>query len=127
MDRQWAIAAFGALSQETRLEAFRLLILSASRGMAAGAIARALDIPHNTMSSHLATLVHAGLVTSRREGRSIIYSINADGTRALLSFLMEDCCRGRPEACAPALDTVLPGCCVPPTDTEERSHETAAC
>lgn len=111
VDMNSAIKAFGALSQETRLEAFRLLVQSGSEGMAAGNIARALDIPHNTMSSHLAILVNAGLVTSQREGRSIIYSIDLEGTRTLLSFLMEDCCQGRPEICAPVLDSVLPGCC----------------
>jgi len=111
MDTNSAIKAFGALSQETRLETFRLLVQSGSEGMAAGDIARALDTPHNTMSSHLAILVNAGLVTSQREGRSIIYSIDLGGTREVLSFLMEDCCQGRPEICAPVLDTVLPGCC----------------
>lgn len=110
MDTYLAIKAFGALSQETRLEAFRLLVRSGSEGMAAGNIARALDIPHNTMSSHLAILVNAGLVASHRDGRSIIYSIDLEGTRAVLSFLMEDCCQGRPEICAPILDTALPGC-----------------
>jgi DNA-binding transcriptional ArsR family regulator len=79
--------------------------------MAAGEIARALDIPHNTMSSHLSILANAGLIDSRRDGRSIIYSVNFDGTRDLLSFLVEDCCQGRPEVCAPLLDSVLPGCC----------------
>ncbi|RME98768.1 MAG: transcriptional regulator [Alphaproteobacteria bacterium] len=111
MDTNAATKAFGALSQETRLEAFRLLVQSGSEGMAAGEVARALDTPHNTMSSHLAILVNAGLVTSRREGRSIIYSIDFDGTRNVLSFLMEDCCQGRPDICAPILDTVLPRCC----------------
>lgn len=80
--------------------------------MSAGDIARSLEIPHNTMSSHLAILVNAGLLTSRRESRSVIYSIDFDGTRALLAFLMEDCCQGRPEVCSPLLDSVLPECCV---------------
>ena len=113
MDKSDAIKAFGALSQETRLEAFRLLVRCGAEGLAAGAIARALDIPHNTMSSHLAILANAGLVASRREGRSIVYRIDFEGTRVLLSFLMEDCCKGRPEVCAPLLDSVLPGCCFP--------------
>ena len=113
MEMNEALRAFGALSQETRLETFRLLVRSGADGMAAGDIARALDIPHNTMSSHLAILAHAGLVRSRRESRSVIYSIDFDGTRALLAFLMEDCCQGRPEICAPALESVLAGCCAP--------------
>ena len=111
MDTIEATKALGALSQESRLEAFRLLVRSSIDGMAAGEIARELDIPHNTMSSHLSILVNAGLVNSRREGRSIIYSIDFDGTRELLSFLMEDCCQGRPEVCSSLLESVLPGCC----------------
>ena len=113
MDTIGAIQALGALSQESRLKAFRLLIRSGDDGMAAGSIARALEIPHNTLSTHLTILVNAGLVKSRRESRSIIYSIDFDGTRGLLSFLMEDCCQGRPEVCAPVLESVLPGCCNP--------------
>ena len=113
MDITSASRALGALSQESRLKAFRLLVQIGSDGIAAGKIAEALAIPHNTMSSHLATLVNAGLAVSRRESRSIIYSIDFDGTRELLSFLVEDCCQGRPEACLPALESVLPGCCAP--------------
>ena len=111
MDVSSTVKALGALSQISRLEAFRLLVRSGSTGMAAGEIARALKVPHNTMSSHLSVLVNAGLIGSRRESRSIIYSIDFAGTRDLLSFLMEDCCRGRPELCAPVLDNVLSGCC----------------
>ena len=113
MDISTASKALAALSQETRLNAFRLLVRAGSDGIAAGKIAEALDIPHNTMSSHLSTLVNAGLVTSKRESRSIIYSIDFDGTRALLSFLMEDCCQGTPEVCLPVLESLLPGCCAP--------------
>jgi len=111
MDVSITLKALGALAQESRLEAFRLLVRSGAEGMAAGEIARALKVPHNTMSSHLSILVNAGLIGSRRESRSIIYSIDFSGTRDLLSFLMEDCCRGRPELCAPVLDSVLSGCC----------------
>jgi len=110
MDVSSTVKALGALSQASRLKAFRLLVRSGSAGMAAGEIARALNIPHNTMSSHLSILVNAGLIGSRRESRSIIYSIDFDGTRELLAFLMEDCCQGRPELCAPVLDSVLSGC-----------------
>jgi DNA-binding transcriptional ArsR family regulator len=110
MDVSSTVKALGALSQASRLKAFRLLVRSGSAGMAAGEIARALKIPHNTMSSHLSILVNAGLIGSRRESRSIIYSIDFAGTRDLLSFLMEDCCQGRPELCAPVLDSVLSDC-----------------
>jgi ArsR family transcriptional regulator, arsenate/arsenite/antimonite-responsive transcriptional repressor len=111
MDISTATKTLSALSQPTRLEAFRLLVRCGSEGLPAGEIARALDIPHNTMSSHLTILVNAGIITSRRKGRSIIYSIDFEGTRELLSFLMEDCCQGRPEVCRQVLDSVLPGCC----------------
>ena len=108
----------GALSQESRLKAFRLLVRSGSEGIAAGKIAENLDIPHNTMSTHLSTLVNAGLVNSKRESRSIIYSIDFAGTRELLAFLVEDCCQGNPEVCLPVIESLLPGCCPRPTSTE---------
>ena len=126
MDISTTVKALGALSQESRLEAFRLLVRSGSEGMAAGEIARRLRIPHNTMSSHLSILANAGLIGSRREGRSIIYSIDFTGTRELLSFLMEDCCQGRPELCAPVLDSLLPGCCAT-TNTTGENHEKTSC
>jgi DNA-binding transcriptional ArsR family regulator len=113
MDIIATVKSLGALAQESRLAAFRLLVRRGDEGMAAGEIARALSIPHNTMSSHLAILANAGLINSRRESRSIIYSIDFDGTRELLSFLMQDCCQGQPEICAPVLKSVLPGCCTP--------------
>jgi ArsR family transcriptional regulator, arsenate/arsenite/antimonite-responsive transcriptional repressor len=111
MDANTATRAFGALAQDSRLEAFRLLVRAGEEGLPAGEIARALSIPHNTLSSHLSILANAGLVTSRRDGRSIIYRIDFDGTRALLAFLMEDCCQGRPDICAPLLACVLPEGC----------------
>ena len=111
MEINTAIQALAALSQESRLKTFRLLVRSGSNGMAAGEIARKLDIPHNTLSSHLAILVNADLIQSRRESRSIIYCINLDGTRALLSFLMEDCCGGSPDLCLPVLNSLMPECC----------------
>ncbi len=111
MDILSATNALGALSQETRLGVFRLLVRNGPEGLPAGDIARALSIPHNTLSTHLAILTRAGLACSRREGRSIIYSVDFEGTRDLLSFLMEDCCQGHPDVCGPLLDNVLPGCC----------------
>jgi DNA-binding transcriptional ArsR family regulator len=111
MDISTTVKALGALAQESRLNAFRLLVQRGPEGLAAGEIARQLDVPHNTLSSHLAILSNAGLLTSHREGRSIIYRIDFDGTRALLSFLMEDCCQGQTELCSPLLDSLLPSCC----------------
>ncbi|MEE4301664.1 MAG: metalloregulator ArsR/SmtB family transcription factor [Pseudomonadales bacterium] len=120
MDTTIATRALAALAQEHRLGAFRLLVRAGADGLAAGAIARALGIPHNTLSSHLSALVGAGLVGSRREGRSIIYSVDLPGTRALLAFLLEDCCLGAPETCGLALESVLPDCC-PPSENEVRT------
>ena len=111
MDISNAAKALSALSQESRLKAFRLLVRSGDEGMAAGRIADALEIPHNTLSTHLSTLVNAGLVSSRRESRSIIYSIDFEGTRALFTFLMEDCCQGNHDLCRPLLESLLPRCC----------------
>ena len=94
-----AIAALQSLAQETRLAVFRLLVRQGPRGMAAGDIARALDVPAATMSFHLAHMARGGLINAAREGRSIVYSVNQDGMQRLLAFLMEDCCQGRPEMC----------------------------
>ncbi len=125
MDISTTVKALGALAQESRLNAFRQLVRGGPDGLAAGEIARRLDIPHNTLSSHLAILVNAGLVSSHRQSRSIIYNIDFDGTRALLSFLMEDCCQGRPELCAPVLDSLLPGCCAATNTTGESNEKNA--
>jgi len=122
MDITNTVKALSALAQESRLNAFRLLVRSGPDGLAAGEIARQLSIPHNTLSSHLSILSNAGLITSHRESRSIIYHINFNGTRELLSFLMEDCCRGQPELCSPVLDSLLSGYCAKP-DTIGEHHE----
>lgn len=111
MELNAATDALAALAQESRLAAFRLLVRSGVAGMPAGDIAQALGIPHNTLSTHLAILTRAGLLRSQRDGRSIIYSVDFDGTRALLGFLIEDCCQGAPDVCGMALDSVLPSCC----------------
>lgn len=101
MDMKQAIDALGALAQETRLHVFRLLVTAGPEGLPAGAVAEQLGAPASTLSFHLAYLSRAGLVVSRRESRSIIYSANFDGMRGLLDFLTRDCCSGRPEMCRP--------------------------
>jgi DNA-binding transcriptional ArsR family regulator len=111
-----AVDALAALAQESRLKVFRLLVRQGPAGMAAGDIARALSVPNNTMSSHLAILSRAGLINSRKESRSVIYAVDLQGTRALLSFLLEDCCRGRPEFCAPLIEATLATCCPAPEE-----------
>jgi DNA-binding transcriptional ArsR family regulator len=107
-----AVAALGALAHAGRLDVFRLLVKAGSGGAPAGEIARALGVLPNTLSANLNVLGHAGLVGSRREGRSIIYSANYERMRDLLGFLMEDCCAGSPEICAPVADLART-CCAP--------------
>src|SRR5690554_6991589 len=92
-----ALASFTALSQETRLQAFRLLVRHEPEGLAAGETARQLGVPHNTMSAHLAVLVRAGLAASQRQSRSIIYRANLDHMKETIQFLVRDCCAGHPE------------------------------
>lgn len=96
-----AIEALSALAQESRLNIFRLLARNSSEGVAAGDIASELNIPHNTLSSHLNTLKRSGLLTSKRHGRSIVYKINPNGVQRLLSYLIHDCCDGNPDMCIP--------------------------
>lgn len=102
MEIKQAVAALTALSQESRLGIFRLLVPRGEAGLAVGEIAEELDIPGATLTFHLKELLHAGLVESRREGRSIRYSLKISGMRELLTFLTEDCCEGRPELCGPS-------------------------
>ena len=94
-----ALSALAALGQSTRLATFRLLMQHEPAGLPAGALAEAIGCPPNTLSSHLAILARAGLVRGSRDGRSIIYHADVDGMRALMSFLVTDCCNGRPELC----------------------------
>ncbi len=92
MDIKESITVFDALSQEARLRAFRLLVQAGPDGLSAGAISEELGTPQNTLSFHLSHLSHAGIVSSRREGRSIIYLANVDMMCELIGFLVEDCC-----------------------------------
>lgn len=92
MDIQDALIAFDALSQETRLRAFRMLVEHGSDGAAAGVLSEKLGIPHNTLSFHLSHMSNAGLVLSRREGRSIIYTVDFAAFQDLLRFMVDDCC-----------------------------------
>ena len=93
MDIHEALVAFSALSQETRLKVFRLLVEYGPGGAPAGTLSEALGIPHNTLSFHLNHMSNADLVTSRKEGRSVIYSANFDFFTGLIRFMVEDCCR----------------------------------
>ena len=111
MDETLAIGALAALAQPTRLAVFRKLIKVHPDEIAAGDIARASKVPHNTMSTHLAVLTRAGLVSVRREGRMMHYGADLDGFRSLMAFLMRDCCNGRAEICAPLVAEL--SCCAP--------------
>jgi ArsR family transcriptional regulator, arsenate/arsenite/antimonite-responsive transcriptional repressor len=101
MEAQSAVAALSALAHEGRLSIFRLLVQAGPEGLAAGEIARRLEILPNTLSASLNLLSAAGLLASRREGRSIVYSAAYERMNELLAFLLEDCCGGRAEVCAP--------------------------
>ncbi len=105
MDHNQAIAALGALAHETRLALFRLLVPAGPEGLPAGVIAQRLDVAPSSLSFHLASLVHAGLITQRRRSRQLIYSADYAAMNTLLAYLTENCC-GRGEACAPACTPV---------------------
>ncbi|KZD12540.1 ArsR/SmtB family transcription factor [Oceanibaculum pacificum] len=109
MDKKNAIESLSALAQDIRLDVFRLLVQAGPEGLHAGDIAARLDVRQNTLSTNLAVLSRAGLIQASREGRSIRYRADLEGMRALLGFLMEDCCGGKPEACRPLLDAIA--CC----------------
>lgn len=113
MNAEIVIRALGALAQEHRLAAFRLLVQAGAGGMAAGAIAERLGVPASSMSFHMAQLGHAGLVSQRRKSRSIIYSADYAAMGALMGYLTENCCAG--VACV--ADT---GCSTSPI-TQERT------
>ena len=110
MDSQEAIAALSALAQPTRLDTFRLLVSREPEGVAAGELARLIDVPQNTMSTHLAILARAGLVRGERHSRSIIYRVDLERFREVTLFLLKDCCGGRPEICAPLIADLTPCC-----------------
>ncbi|TPE60740.1 helix-turn-helix transcriptional regulator [Sandaracinobacter neustonicus] len=109
MDLGDALNGLAALSQQTRLETFRLLVRHEPVGLPAGEIARQLDVPANTLSTHIAILARAGLATSERHSRVIQYRADLNGLRALMLFLVKDCCGGNPELCGPLLTELA--CC----------------
>lgn len=115
MNTQQAVLALSALAQEYRLRVLRTLVKAGPEGMAAGAVADALGLPASSLSFHLAHLARAGLVAQRRESRSLIYSANFDRMSALLAYLVEDCCQGRPEVCMPMAEAVSRAACCTPT------------
>ena len=103
MDQKAAIVALGALAQETRLEAFRLLVATGPQGLPAGVISERLGVLPSSLTFHLNQLHHAGLITQRRQSRQLIYSAEYTAMNDLLGYLTENCC-GRGQSCAPACD-----------------------
>ena len=99
MELQKAATALSALAQPSRLELFRLLVITGEDGMCAGEISEELGIPKPTLSFHLKELNTAGLISPERHGRSITYRVHIEGIRDLMDFLTQDCCQGRPELC----------------------------
>ncbi|HZS63184.1 MAG TPA: helix-turn-helix transcriptional regulator [Xanthobacteraceae bacterium] len=110
MDIKKAAATLAALAQPTRLAVFRRLIAAYPDGLAAGEIARLCRVPHNTMSSHLASLARNGLVVSHKQSRAVIYRADLAGFRRLVRFLTRDCCNGRADICAPLLADLAAPC-----------------
>jgi DNA-binding transcriptional ArsR family regulator len=118
MEKTDAVTALAALAQENRLDVYRLLVQSGPEGLPAGQIASALQLAPNTLTFHFDRLRQAGLVTVRREGRSMIYAARFDAMNALLAYLTENCCGGT-QVCAPAA-------CAPEAPQPETETETTA-
>ena len=110
MDKKAALDGLAALAHETRLEVFRLLVQAGPDGLAAGAIGESLGVRQNTMSSHLGILHRAGLISKSRDGRVIRYCAHYGQMRELLLYLLEDCCRGNAEICAPVIEAARCAC-----------------
>jgi ArsR family transcriptional regulator len=118
MEKTDAIAALAALAQDSRLDVFRLLVAAGPDGMPAGEVAARLGLPPNTLTFHFDRLRMAGLVTVRREGRSMIYAARYETMNTLLGYLTDNCCGGAPQQCAP-----VRGCA--PARAKKRKTETA--
>ena len=116
MEVSAATRRLSALAQDSRLIVFRLLVRAGPEGIAAGDIARSLDITPNTLSAQLNLLSNAGLISCRRDGRSIIYAADYQAMGQLLVYLTEDCCQGRPEVCAPLAEVAARAACCDPLE-----------
>jgi DNA-binding transcriptional ArsR family regulator len=114
MDLDSSVHILSALAHASRLTVFRLLVQAGAPGLAAGEIARRAQIVPSTLSTHLNLLAQAGLVHARRESRSIIYTADYARMGALLGFLLEDCCAGAPEVCAPLAEIAARAACCEP-------------
>jgi DNA-binding transcriptional ArsR family regulator len=121
MEIELAVQRLSALAQDGRLQVFRLLVRAGAEGLAAGEIARRLGVPPNTLSAQVTLLANAGLVRSRRIGRSIVYWADYQHMAVLLAYLMEDCCEGRPEVCAPLAGIAQRAACCAVPGRSDRS------
>jgi ArsR family transcriptional regulator len=119
MEKTATIAALAALAQDNRLDAYRLLVEAGPDGMPAGEVAAALELPPNTLTFHFDRLRVAGLVTVRRDGRSMIYAARFDTMNALIAYLTKNCCAGAARKCAPRL-------CKPTRKSAPRKKEAVA-
>jgi DNA-binding transcriptional ArsR family regulator len=119
MEKTDAVTALAALAQENRLDVFRLLVQAGPEGMPAGSVATALGLAPNTLTFHFDRLRQAGLVTVRRDGRSMIYAARFEAMNDLLGFLTDNCCGGKPELCAPVV-------CKPAVKSKKSAKEKAA-
>ena len=120
METKSAVTALAALAQDTRLSVFRMLVEAGPEGVPAGEVGQKLEVPSATLSFHLKELSHAGLVTSRQEGRYVYYAVNFEHMAALMSFLTQNCCRGMPQECLTVMETALGRCCAP-SSTKRKS------
>jgi DNA-binding transcriptional ArsR family regulator len=121
MEKTDAVAALAALAQDSRLDVFRLLVEAGPEGLPAGRIADALALAPNTLTFHFDRLRAAGLVTARKDGRSVIYAARFETMNALIGYLTENCCRGTPDTCAP--DTCAPAVCKPSRATRTNTKQ----
>ncbi|GBQ30741.1 helix-turn-helix transcriptional regulator [Gluconacetobacter azotocaptans] len=110
MENEAALQALSALAHSSRLDAFRLLVRHEPEGLPAGEVARRVGVPQNTLSTHLAILARSGLVHATRQSRLIIYRADLSALRALVLFLVKDCCEGRIDLCAPLIAELVPCC-----------------
>lgn len=114
MEMTPAVTALSALAHQGRLSIFRELVQAGPEGLSAGEVSRRLGIAPNTLSASFTVLSHAGLVAGARHGRSIIYTAAYDRMAELLGFLMQDCCNGSPQVCAPLAEIVTQAACCGP-------------
>ena len=124
METKTAVTALAALAQKTRLSVFRLLVQAGPEGIPAGRIGEELKVAAATLSFHLKELSHAGLVTSRQNGRFIYYAADFERMAGLMTFLTQNCCQGMPQECLTVVETAIGRCCVPsqPKRKTARSH-----